>query len=146
MVHISINILNSFVRIECLVPIQKKGHLKTQAGKVDVRCIDKYCDPDHYCLPRNLTSWSGTILQLADVLTDSLTAEDFGPLDLSLGNMAGTGSDGRGLDESDFLNPSALSDPEGKRENAGLIAAQSESRNCVVNISLFGSNRVFFLF
>lgn len=49
---------------------------------------------------------------LADVLTDSLTAEDFGPLDLSLGNMAGTGSDGRGLDESDFLNPSALSDPE----------------------------------
>ncbi|XP_061182783.1 protein C-ets-2-like isoform X2 [Saccostrea echinata] len=47
---------------------------------------------------------------LADVLTESLSADDFGPLDLSLNSMTGTASDARGLDESDFLNPTALSE------------------------------------
>lgn len=67
------------------------------------------------------------------MLTDSLTADDFGPLDLSLGNMAGTAADNRGLDESDFLNPSALSDPEGKAIKT--LSCQNESRNALVNIS-----------
>ncbi|XP_048764686.1 ETS-related transcription factor Elf-3-like isoform X3 [Ostrea edulis] len=49
---------------------------------------------------------------LADVLTESLSADDFGPLDLSLSSMTGATADSRGLDESDFLNPTALSDPE----------------------------------
>lgn len=47
---------------------------------------------------------------LADVLTESLSTDDFGPLDLSLNSMTGTASDTRGLDESDFLNPAALTE------------------------------------
>lgn len=71
-------------------------------------------------------------MQLADVLTESLSADDFGPLDLSLSSMTGATADSRGLDESDFLNPTALSDPEGK-----TVINKSKVETTLINISLF---------
>lgn len=47
---------------------------------------------------------------------DLLIVEDFGFLDLFLGNMVGIGFDGCGLDESDFFNFLVFFDFEGKRE------------------------------
>ncbi|KAK3102391.1 hypothetical protein FSP39_011071 [Pinctada imbricata] len=53
---------------------------------------------------------------LADVLTESLDSDEFGPLDLSLANMAGTSTFPKGLDEHDFMNQHVLYEKEIKEE------------------------------
>ena len=54
------------------------------------------------------------MFQLADVLTESLDGDEFGPLDLSLANMAGASAFSKGMDENDFLNQNALYDRDVK--------------------------------